>query len=84
MKPYSIRVPEEVQGKLKKMDTDYIRKVLIEVAGMTYVEEKKLVFIEDLVKKYIKENLGNMEIQKAEVDDGITEKAINSIMDIMQ
>lgn len=83
MKTYSIRLPSTVQEKLKTMDTDYIRKVLIEVAGMTYMEEKKLILIEDLVKKYITESIGNIKQDKNEVNQDMTDLAVDSILEIM-
>ncbi|QEK12558.1 hypothetical protein FQB35_09600 [Crassaminicella thermophila] len=85
MKVFSIRVPEEVCVKLKTMDKDDLRKILAEITGITYKEKNKLILIENIVKKYLDENLARLDIKEKEEkgDKDMTSKAMNAVLEII-
>lgn len=83
MKVFSIRVPDQVCDKLKKMDTKVVRQRLTEIAGFTYNEEKRLIIIEEMVKRFLKENIDQFELKEKDGDETMTSKAMDSILQIM-
>lgn len=65
MEVFSIRVDAEVKERLNKVDKDYIRKILTEIAGLPYTNENELIdtesilqkSIKNIVDKYLKDNI---------------------------
>ncbi|MTI71437.1 MAG: hypothetical protein FH751_14420 [Firmicutes bacterium] len=90
MKPFSIRVPEEVYNKLKEMDTNFVRERLTEIAGFTYDKGENIRYIEEIVKEFLKDNINNIDYieeevntEEHEIDEDLTQKALDSVMNIM-
>lgn len=89
MKPYSVRLPNDVCERLKKMGADSVRSKLIEIAGFTYSNNEKLLSIEELVRKILNENLdkltNNTQIKETEnTHEELTNLAIESILSIIE
>ncbi|MCT4593210.1 MAG: hypothetical protein N4A57_02900 [Anaeromicrobium sp.] len=91
MKVIGVRVANEVYDyymaiENKKERAELLRGILTKAAGFSYDDKQELFNVKELVMKYLEENIGKFNILEKhsdEINETMTEKALDSILKMM-